>query len=320
MEQAEPVFQAIALAVLADENIIVCCKNDSQASEIKRFLTLESARQGGNGVVHTVAVPTNDTWARDFGPLTLTNGTHHRLVDARFNAWGVKFDSALDDQVNRHLHSGGLFGDLPLDPLDLVVEGGALETDGRGTLLATRHCLLNPNRNGDVSTPWMETRLRTHLGIDRFLWLDHGALEGDDTDGHIDTLARFCSDEHIVYQGCDQPADSHYSELQAMAQELSELERRDGTAYRLTELPWPAPLHTPEGRRLPATYANFLVTNQAVLVPIYGVPQDNEACETLGACFPGRQVRPVHCRPLLAQGGSLHCLTMQLPPGVGHHE
>ena len=320
MGQAEPVFQAIALAVLADQDVIICCRNDAQAAEIKRFLSLESVSQSGTGTVHIVAVPTNDTWARDFGPLTLTNGTHTRLVDARFNAWGEKFDSALDDQINQHLHNGGLFGELPLEPMNIVVEGGALETDGRGTLLATRHCLLNPNRNGDVDTPWMEARLRRHLGIDRFLWLDHGALEGDDTDGHVDTLARFCSEAHIVYQGCDQPPDSHYTELQAMARELSGLQRHDGQGYRLTELPWPDPVHAPDGRRLPATYANFLITNNAVLVPIYGVPQDEAACEALGACFPGRRITPVQCRPLLEQGGSLHCLTMQLPPGVGYHE
>lgn len=320
MDQAEPVFRAIALAILAGEDLMICCRKPSQASEIKRFLTLESASEGGSGNVHVVAVPTNDTWARDFGPLAVSNGAQYRLVDPHFNAWGNKFESARDDQVNRHLHSGGFFGSLPLDPMDTVVEGGALETDGNGTLLATRHCLLNPNRNGDVSTAWMEARLREHLGIERFLWLEHGALEGDDTDGHIDTLARFCDEEHIVYQGCDDPSDRHYSELQAMATELAGLERADGTAYRLTELPWPDPVHAADGRRLPATYANFLITNGAVLVPIYGVPQDDAACRILDDCFPERAVAPVQCRPLLEQGGSLHCLTMQLPPGVGPHE
>ena len=320
MEQAEPVFRAIALAILADEDLIVCCRNDSQAAEIKRLLTLESASQNAGGTVHVVAVPTNDTWARDFGPLTLSDGTASHLVDPRFNAWGNKFESALDNDVNQLLHRGGLYGALPMDPMDLVVEGGALETDGEGTLLATRPCVLNPNRNGDVDTGWIEDRLRTHLGLERFLWLDHGALEGDDTDGHIDTLARFCGPGHIVYQACDERGDSHYTELQAMARELSALERADGTAYRLTGLPWPDPVHAADGRRLPATYANFLITNQAVLVPTYGVPQDDAACRILGSCFPGRRITPVQCRPLLEQRGSLHCLTMQLPPGVGPDE
>ena len=317
MEHAEPVFRAIALAVLADEDLIVCVKNHSQASEIKRSLTLEAAGNGGSGTVHVVSVPTNDTWARDFGPLALSDGTRHRLVDPRFNAWGNKFESALDNEVNSLLHRGGLYGTLPMDPADLVLEGGAVETDGQGTLLATRHCLLNPNRNGDVDTAWMEDRLQALLGLERFLWLDHGALVGDDTDGHIDTLARFCAPDHIVYQGCGAPSDPHYDDLQAMACELARMQQPDGMPYRLTALPWPDPIHGTDGRRLPATYANFLITNHAVLVPVYGVAQDDAACRVLDDCFPGRRVVPVPCRVLLEQGGSLHCLTMQLPPGVG---
>lgn len=320
MATVEPVFSAIALAILASQDLIVCCRNQSQSAEIKRKLTLESASAGNPGSVHVAAIPTNDTWARDFGPLTLSNGEERQLVDARFNAWGNKFDWDLDNQVSRHLHDGGFLGSLPLIPLEMVIEGGALETDGHGTLLATRSCVLDPNRNGDITEAWMERRLEAALGIERFLWLDHGALEGDDTDGHIDTLARFCDPGHIVYQECDDPRDAHYAELQAMAAELGNLRQRDEQPYRLTALPWPQSVYADDGRRLPATYANFLITNDAVLVPVYGVPQDDQACRTLAGCFPGRRVAPVQCRRLLEQGGSLHCLTMQLPPGVSPHE
>lgn len=319
LAHAEPVFRAIALGILGATDLILCCGKPSECADIKRKLVLESASAGSPGTLQVAPIPTNDTWARDFGPLTLSDGSRRQLVDPRFNAWGNKFEWALDDQVNRHLYDGGFFGALPLSSMDTVIEGGALETDGQGTLLATRRCVLNPNRNGELTQAIMEQRITAALGIERFLWLDHGGLEGDDTDGHIDTLARFCDAGHIVYQGCDEPTDSHYPELKAMAEELQQLRQGNGEPYRLTTLPWPDPLYDGDGQRLPATYANFLITNGAVLVPVYGVPQDDPACRTLGSCFPDRRIVPVQCRPLLEQGGSLHCLTMQLPPGVGAH-
>ncbi len=314
--RAESTFTAIARAILPEQDLILCVRNNAQAIEIRNNLV--SSSDGGR--LHTVVVPTNDTWARDFGPLTLTDGASHRLLDATFNGWGNKFPSARDNAVNRRLSEAGAFGAIALASDPVVVEGGALETDGQGTLLVNRPCVLNPNRgNPEATTDGMTQWFAERLGAERVLWLDHGHLEGDDTDGHIDTLARFAHPGRIVYQGCDNPHDSHYQELQAMSRELEALRDLHGQCYQLTALPWPDPVYDEEGNRLPATYANFLITNHAVLVPCYGLPQDDEACRVLANCFPGRRIRGIQCRPLIHQGGSLHCLTMQLPPGAVPH-
>jgi agmatine/peptidylarginine deiminase len=176
---------------------------------------------------------------------------------------------------------------------------------------------LAPTRNPHLDRAAVEAALRTHLGVERVLWLEHGAIEGDDTDGHVDTLARFCDGHTIVYQGCDDPADAHFPVLRTMAAELAELRDAGGEPYRLVALPWPRPAHDPvTGRRLPATYANFLIVNGAVLVPAYDEPADEEARRVLGGCFPGREIVPIDCRPLIRGFGSLHCVTMQLPAGA----
>lgn len=313
LEQAEPTFTAIAREILADQDLMLCVNSPQQAIDLKGHIVSEDDQ----GQLHTVVVSTNDTWARDFGPLTLADGTETRLLDATFNGWGNKFPSERDNEVNRVLHGRGAFGPLSMDSDPMVVEGGAIETDGMGTLLVNRRCVLNPNRgNPDPVHERMTQWFRERLGAAHILWLDHGHLEGDDTDGHIDTLARFADPGHIVYQSCDDPDDGHYPQLQAMAAELAALQDASGQHYHLTALPWPEPIHDAEGNRLPATYANFLITNHCVLVPCYGVPQDDEVCRVLAGCFPGRRVRGIPCRPLIRQGGSLHCLTMQLPPGA----
>ena len=316
LARAGNTFRRIALAILASEDLLICCNSDSQAREVTAMLQAQCQLEQLPGRVNTATVPSNDTWARDFGPLSLATHAGFHLLDATFNAWGNKYDSALDNHINHRLDTGGYLGALAMHSTELVLEGGALETDGAGTLLTTRHCLLNPNRNGPITADWMEHQLAELLGISRIHWLDHGLLEGDDTDGHIDTLARFCAPEHIVYQGCDNPQDSHYPALQAMAEQLACLTTRVGEPYELTELPWPEAIHDADGQRLPATYANFLILNDAVLVPVYDLPQDERACAVLAECFPSRRIVPVACRTLLEQGGSLHCLTMQLPPGA----
>ena len=189
----------------------------------------------------------------------------------------------------------------------------SIETDGAGTLLTTWRCL--HERHPQASRDQLDSKLRGWLAQDRVLWLDHGCLEGDDTDAHIDTLARFAADDAIVFQACDDPADPHYAELQAMAAELAALRTRDGRPYRLFPLPWAAPI-LDEGRRLAASYANFLIVNGAVLMPAYGDRADDRAAAVLADAFPGREIVQVPCRPLIWQNGSLHCITMQLPEGL----
>ncbi len=202
--------------------------------------------------------------------------------------------------------------------MDFVLEGGSIESDGAGTLLTTSECLLTPSRNPSMDRTAIEQLLEEVLGgVDRILWLNHGYLAGDDTDSHIDTLARFCAPDHICYVTCPDVADEHYSALAAMEEELQEFRQADGTPpYRLTPpLPWPDPIYDEDGERLPATYANFLIINGAVLLPVYDVPQDEEAVRIMAGIFPDREIIPIDCRPLIYQHGSLHCVTMQIPAG-----
>jgi len=255
----------------------------------------------------------DDTWLRDSGPITLRDGGGFRLLDFHFTAWGGKFEAGRDDLLVAELTRRGVFGHAARERVDFALEGGGIETDGAGTLLSTWRCL--HERHPSLSRTEVTARLQQWLRQDRTLWLDHGYLEGDDTDAHIDTLARFAAADAIVYQGCNDPADPHFAELQAMAGELRAFTQANGQPYRLFELPWPAPIMD-GGRRLAASYANFLIVNGAVLAPTYGDRADDGALAVLAQAFPGREIVGVPCRPLIWQNGSLHCLTMQLPEGL----
>lgn len=272
------------------------------------------ARHGGES--HRTLIyhaPADDIWARDHGPLTVVDAQKTCCLDFRFNGWGGKHAWRRDDALTGRLHRAGAFGGARLRAVDAVLEGGAVDTDGDGTILTTRRCLLHPGRNPGADTAWYEALFRRELGASRTLWLEHGTLEGDDTDGHVDMLARFVARDTIAYTACDDPADSHYPELAALAGELATLRDPTGAPYRLIPLPWPSPVRHESGYRLPATYANFLILNGAVLVPAYGVPEDETARDTIAALFPDRDVLSQDARALIAQGGALHCAAMQLP-------
>lgn len=269
-------------------------------------------------------IPTNDTWARDHGFLTLKTSTGCQLLDFQFNGWGRKFPAELDNEINRRLM--GIVGDetdTPVlqgqyeDHLDFVLEGGSIESDGRGTLLTTSQCLLAPNRNQPLSQAEIEERLKCYLRVERVLWLDHGYLAGDDTDSHIDTLARLCPSDTIAYVRCSDTEDEHYGELHRMVEQLQSFRTLEGTPYRLIPLPMAAPAYDNEGQRLPATYANFLIINGAVLMPTYRDPErDDLARRQLQQAFPRHEIVPIDCRVLIEQHGSLHCCTMQFPQGT----
>ena len=266
--------------------------------------------------IRVYAMPTNDTWARDFGPITVYQDCTPLLLDFGFNGWGLKFRACHDNQITARLQAAGAFGDIPREVPGLILEGGSLESDGAGTLLTTSACLLEANRNPHLSRAELEQRLQVQLGVTRVIWLEHGYLAGDDTDSHVDTLARLAPDHTILYQSCDEPEDEHYAELHAMAEELSAVRTPDGKPYKLCPLPWPEACYAPDGHRLPATYANFLILNGAVLVPVYGLPQDDAALSVFSRVFAEREIIAVPCRPLIEQHGSLHCVTMQIPRGV----
>jgi len=241
---------------------------------------------------------------------------HPVLLDFTFNGWGRKYPATLDNAISRTLHQQGVFGSTPMEPQSLVLEGGSIDSDGEGALLTSRKCLLSPQRNPEYDCVGLEGVFAGLFGTQRVLWLDHGYLEGDDTDGHVDTLARFCDAHTIAYVRCDDPNDTHYTELLAMEADLRSFRDAAGAPYRLVPLPLPAPQYDEQGKRLPATYANFLIINGAVLVPTYDDPRDTQAQTLLAGCFPDRRIVPIDCLPLIQQYGSLHCVTMQLPDGV----
>jgi agmatine deiminase len=312
LDTVEHVFVLIAREITLRERVLIVCRDSLHAAHVEGLLSTAGADR--RAVLTTIA-PSNDTWARDHGPITVMENTRPLLLDFTFNGWGGKFDAALDNRINRTLHAGGAFA-TALRTIDMVLEGGGIESDGEGTLLTTSHCLLSPHRNPQLDRAGTEARLREVLGVQRILWLDHGHLEGDDTDSHIDTLARFCDPRTIAYTACDDTTDPHYADLAAMAAQLRALCTADGQPYRLVPLPWPQARYDEDGRRLPATYANFLIINGAVLVPTYADPADAVALERLRDCFPDREIVGIPCLDVIRQNGSLHCLTMQLPVGV----
>lgn len=265
--------------------------------------------------VRIVPAATDDTWTRDSGPVTVLVNNQPVLLDFGFNGWGLKFPARHDNQLTRCLKAQAALQPR-VNTIGLILEGGSLESDGNGTILTTSQCLLSPNRNPQLNQDELTGALRSLLGARQVHWLEHGHLIGDDTDAHIDTLARLCPNDTIIYVACDAPDDQHYQPLKRMEQELGALRTLNNQPYRLLPLPWPRPCHDSEGQRLPATYANFLVINDAVLVPTYGQPTDNGALAMVGLAFPGREIIGINCLPLLEQHGSLHCITMQLPRGV----
>lgn len=260
-------------------------------------------------------VPTNDTWTRDYGPITIELNNQPVLLDFGFNGWGLKFAANHDNQVTRILKQQQALRPR-INTIGLVLEGGSIESDGQGIIMTTSQCLLSPNRNPQLSRDELDGAMQNLFGARKVLWLEHGHLEGDDTDAHIDTLARLCPNDTIIYVACDAPDDSHYSALQKMEQELKQLTTLNGTPFRLLGLPWPSPKYDADGNRLPASYANYLVINDAVLVPTYRDPVDNGALAMIALAFPGREIIGIDCLPLIEQHGSLHCITMQLPQGV----
>ena len=309
LETVESTYVALVAAITRFETALVCVAN---AEVEARALGLLAAAADLSRI-HFERLDYDDTWLRDSGPITLRDGNRLRLLDFHFTAWGGKFEAGRDDQIVATLSDRGVFGEARRERIDFALEGGAIETDGEGTLLSTWRCL--HERHPGLDRQQVTGRLQEWLEQRRTLWLEHGYLEGDDTDAHIDTLARFASADSIVYQGCQDPGDAHHAELQAMAAELADFKQADGKPYRLFELPWPQPI-LDSGRRLAASYANFLIVNNAVLAPVYGDRADDAAMAVLQSAFPGREIVAVPCLPLIWQNGSLHCLTMQLPQGL----
>lgn len=307
LDEVLPCFIRIAETISRFEKVLIVCRD---AAALKKRLL--------NAVQDNLIFfecESNDTWARDHGGITVFENGKPVLLDFVFNGWGLKFPADKDNLITRRLYNRGIF-QADIRHGGIVLEGGGIESDGQGTLLTTAECMLSPNRNPHLDKTQIEEHLKSCFGLDRILWLHHGYLAGDDTDSHIDTLARFCDAGTIAYVQCDDPSDEHFDALQRMETELRAFRNKVGSPYRLVPLPWPDACFDAEGHRLPATYANFLIINGAVLVPTYRVPQDTDALDVLKNIFPGRRIIGIDCRPLILQHGSLHCVTMQYPANV----
>ncbi len=299
---------------------------DAMTSECVNVILLAKSKDDGAEISKDISNPErlkiveadfNDTWTRDYGPLAVERGERERALDFGFNGWGLKFAADKDNLVNLYLRDRYVI--LPeqyRNERDFVLEGGSVETDGRGTLLTTTRCLTSPNRNGGKPKSELTEILRQRLGADHVLWLDYGALAGDDTDSHIDTLARLAPGNTIIFTGCRNVDDDHFEELLKMRAQLTLFRTPDGEPYNLVELPLPDPVYDEEGERLPATYANYLVTEKTIFMPTYGqAANDLLASQTLRIAFPEHKVVGIDCSALIRQHGSLHCATMQLHKG-----
>lgn len=313
LDEVTELYEALATVICDYADVVIAVAADELEQVRQRLEAMGAPME----YIYLHPYTSNDTWTRDHGPIAVQTDHGIKLLDFKFNAWGGKFAYALDDALCASLYAQGAFPQATIEPQDWVLEGGSIESDGAGTLLTTASCLLHPNRNPGLSQEDIEARLKAAFGVRKINWLHHGHIAGDDTDSHIDTLARLCPDNTIVYTACDDDADDeHYADLKAMEAELQAMTDADGNPYRLLPLPWPGVLLNDDGEPMPATYANFLIVNEAVLVPIYGLPSDEDAMEVIAQAFPGYDLLGIPCATLIEQGGSLHCITMQLPEGV----
>lgn len=319
LDEVTECYVRMAYAIAAHQPLIVLVV---EGLDVSSLLEKRLPQAVFSNITFVVVPKTNDTWVRDYGFLTVQSTGGAELMDFRFNGWGGKFKAEHDNAANRLLFEAQLLRGHYVDALDFELEGGGIESDGCGTLLTTAECLLNSNRRrqGDaVPTPdkaQVEALLKERLGVERILWLHHGYLAGDDTDSHIDTLARLCPNDTIIYVQCMDTADEHYEALAAMEQELQAFRTLEGKPYRLIPVPLPDACYDEE-ERLPATYANFLIMNKVVLVPTYAQPdKDALALKNIQKAFPEREIIGVDCRTLIRQHGSLHCATMQFPREV----
>ncbi len=308
LESVEQSYSIIADTITQYQRLIIVCRDDSHQQHIQALIT-------NYDDIDFIHATVNDIWVRDTVFLSVEKEGIITHLNFLFNGWGEKYQHQNDNDLNHKLLNAKPFKGKAHKDIDFILEGGSVESDGIETILTTKQCLLNPNRNKGLTQQQIEQQLLENLGAKRILWLDQENLSGDDTDAHIDTLARFCSANTIAYTSCKDTDDLHYTNLKYMERQLQDFRNPEGDPYHLVALPLPKPIFDGDGQQLPANYANFLIINHAVLVPTYGDAMDDIALKRLGECFPQHEIIAIPCKPLVHQYGSLHCMTMQFPAG-----
>ena len=310
INEVENVYLEICKAISRHQKLLIVCRDEKLKDSIINKFDINKISTGSYLIL---TCNYNDTWCRDYGPLTVRCDGTLELRNFIFNGWGNKRPAKFDNLVTQHLHKQEVFGSIELQNYDFILEGGSIDSDGHGTILTTSRCTLK--RHPEKNKTDLELLFKKYLGAKKVHWIDHGELLGDDTDGHIDMLARFVNPKTIVYSACNDKSNPNYESMKKMQDELSSLQQDNGESYHLIPIVLPKP-KTNNGQTLPASYINFLITNQTVLVPTYDDPQDHVALEIFKQCFPNRDVVGINSNTLITQNGSLHCATMQIPAGV----
>lgn len=311
LEDITNVFIQMAKIISEDEYVIIASQFPNETAKALSDL---AAYQLSHIIIYKVE--NDDTWARDHGGITLLGEQEEKLLDFTFNGWGNKFHAEKDNKITHSLYEMKAFSkSTTYHSTDFVLEGGSIESDGKGCVFTTSQCLLAPNRNQPMTREDIEKKLLSYFSAKRIVWFDYGNLVGDDTDGHIDTIVRLAPNDSIVYVGCDNSEDEQFEDFQTLEKQIKELRTSDNKMYNLYKLPMPDAIYD-DGDRLPATYANFVITNKSIICPTYGQPEnDNKAMNIIGKAFPNHRVIGVDSRTVIRQHGSLHCLTMQYPKG-----
>lgn len=312
-EPVPAVFVEMAAWLSSSEEVHINVLGAEMEAEVQRLLTESGHPRLRMDRIFLHRIPTNDAWCRDHGPnfvyRTGPEGEEKVIVDWEYNAWGGKYEPYDDD--NSVPSRIAEMRSLPIVSTGMVLEGGAIDVNGRGLLLTTEACLLNPNRNPSMSRGEIERELGRWLGVQKVLWLGEG-IAGDDTDGHVDDMARFVGEDTVLIAVEENPEDENYKPLQENYELLKRCTGLRGEPLNVVKLPMPAPVHY-EDERLPASYANFYIANSVVLVPTYRCPQDEEALRVLRGCFPGREVVGIDCSDLIWGLGAIHCVTHEEP-------
>ncbi len=310
LEAIEQVYMQICKTIASYQHCIIVCLDETHQKHIKSCLN--SIDTNVQNCIFYIC-KSNDTWCRDYAALTTLNSEQLTLNNFIFNGWGNKYDASFDNAMTQSLYDIGMFETNNVNNHDFVLEGGSIETDGQGALLTTAACLMK--RHTDKTREEINNYLNTSFGTNHILWLEHGSLSGDDTDCHIDNLARFSDPTNIIYAACDNPDHPDFAPLESMKAELEKLKKADGTPYKLIAIPVPEPIYDEE-KLLPASYVNFLIINDAVLVPVFGQESDAYALKTIQNCFPDREIIGIMATALIQQYGGIHCATMQFPEGT----